>query len=151
MTDEGLIQPPQRLRELAQWQLGKVAALGARFTASRMPAGGRSDFAVLATLDEYGPLSQADLGRRLGLDRNDISVIITRLSSAGHVDRQADPTDGRRNTVTTTAKGLRHFAELQGHADAVTDELLAALDADERARLTALLTKVLDGHAPQPA
>ena len=152
MTDDDQrIHPPARLRALASWQTGKVSALGARLTAPRMPLGGRADFAVLAALDEYGSLSQAELGRRLGLDRNDVNAILNRLQPRHHVDRQPDPEDRRRNVVTLTEAGRRHLDELQAHADAVQEELLKGLDADERLQLQALLAKLLSSHQPQPA
>jgi DNA-binding MarR family transcriptional regulator len=152
MTDDDQgIRPPARLRALASWQTGKVATLGARLTAPRMPLGGRADFAVLAALDEYGPLSQAELGRRLGLDRNNINVILNRLQPTLDVEREPDPADRRRNVVTLTEAGRHHLEELQQHADAVQDELLRGLDPDERRQLQSLLAKLLDSHKAQPA
>ncbi|HEY1822864.1 MAG TPA: MarR family transcriptional regulator [Trebonia sp.] len=150
IDDDGL-QPPARLRRLTSWQASKVSTLGARMTARHMPLTARSEFAVLAALEEYGALSQAGLGRRLGLDRNEVSGIVTRLEHDHHVDRQADPSDRRRNVVTLTAAGRRRLEEIQQHADAAQDELLAGLDAAERRQLRALLAKLLDGHRPQPA
>ncbi|KUM99774.1 hypothetical protein AQI95_36710 [Streptomyces yokosukanensis] len=144
-------QPPARLRGLASWQANKVSTLGARLTAQRMPLSARADFAVLAALEEYGALSQAEIGRRLGLDRNDVSGILNRLESDRQVDRQADPANRRRNLVTVTAAGRRHLEELQQHADAVQAELLAGLDTAERRQLQSLLAKLLDSHKPQPA
>lgn len=152
MTDDDPgIRPPARLRALASWQTGKVSTLATRLTAPRMPLGGRADFAVLAALDEYGPLSQAELGRRLGLDRNDVNAILNRLQSSRRVDREPDPTDRRRNVVRSTAAGRQHLGELQQHADAIQDDLLRGLDPDERRQLQVLLAKLLDSHQTQPA
>src|SRR5215472_9837110 len=148
--DDGL-QPPARLRTLASWQANKASILGARMTARHMPLTARSDFAVLAALEEYGALSQADLGRRLGLDRNEVSGIVTRLARGRHVNRQADPADRRRNVVTLTAPGKRHHEEIQRHANAAQDELLAGLDPAERRQLNELLAKLLSSHRGQPA
>ena len=145
------IQPPQRLRALVSWQAGKVATVGTRLTARVMPLGARADFAILAALEEYGPLSQAELGRRLGLDRNDVSTILARLLAARHVTRGPDAADPRRNRVASTEAGLRYLGELQQHADVVQGELLAGLDERERARLIALLDRVLNHHPAQPA
>ena len=142
-TGDAGLQPPARLRRLASWQANKVSILGARMTARHMPLTARPDFAVLAALEEYGPLSQADLGRLLGLDRNDVSEIVTRLANGRHVDRQADPTSRRRNVVTITASGKRYLEEIQRHADAAQDELLAGLDPVERRQLNKLLAKLL--------
>ncbi|MGH3417385.1 MAG: MarR family winged helix-turn-helix transcriptional regulator [Actinocrinis sp.] len=145
------VQPPARLRGLASWQVSKASTLGARLFARRMPLGARTDFAVLAALEEYGPLSQADIGRRLGLDRNDVNGVLTRLDDGGRVDRQPDPADRRRNVVTSTDAGTQYLDELQRYADAVQDELLTALTPAERRHLQALLGKLLDGHNAQPA
>jgi len=148
MTDIG---PPAALRNLASWQASRVATLGARLTGARMPLEARSDFAVLAALDEYGELSQADLGRRLGLDRNNVNGIVTRLERDGRIERGADPADRRRNIVAITEAGLTHLGRLQTLATEVQDELLAALGAPDRERLRALLEKVLASHPAQPA
>ncbi|MBW8799085.1 MAG: MarR family transcriptional regulator [Streptomyces sp.] len=145
------VQAPARLRALTSWQANKVSTAGARMTARHMPLTARADFAVLAALEEYGPLSQADLGRRLGLDRNDVSGIVKRLESGGHVDRHADPEDRRRNVVTVNRAGLHHLDELQSHADQAQAELLAGLNADERRQLHALLAKTLEAHRHEPA
>jgi DNA-binding MarR family transcriptional regulator len=149
-TEEGL-RPPARLRELASWQTGKVATLGARLFARHMPLGARADYAVLAALEEYGPLSQAGIGRRLGLDRNDVNGILNRLQDRRQVERQADPADRRRNLVTLTSAGQQYLDELQRYADTVQDELLAGLGPAEQRQLQALLAKLLGAHQPQPA
>jgi len=152
VTDgEKRIRAPLRLRALASWQAGKVATLGTRLTAQHMPLSARSDFAALAALEEFGPLSQADIGRRLGLDRNDVNGILTRLDSQGRVDRRPDPADRRRNIVTLTDAGHRYLNALQHKADAVQAELLAGLGTAEQRQLEVLLDKVLASHRPQAA
>lgn len=150
-TGDDVLQPPARLRRLTSWQANKVSTLGARISGRHMPLTARSDFAVLAALDEYGPLSQADLGRRLGLDRNDVSGVVTRLASGHHVDRQADPASRRRNVVTLTASGRQYLEEIQRRADAAQDELLVGLDPAERRQLNELLAKLLSSHRGQSA
>jgi MarR family transcriptional regulator, lower aerobic nicotinate degradation pathway regulator len=145
------IQPPLRLRSLVSWQANKVATLGARLTARHMPLNARTDFAVLAALEEYGPLSQAELGRRLGLDRNDISTVVGHLHRDGALQRRPDEADPRRNLVTVTDSGLRYLAELQEHADVVQRDLLAGLDEPQRRQLVDLLNQVLAHHPGQSA
>lgn len=145
------LRPPARLRALTSWQASKLSTIGARMTARRMPLTARSDFAVLAALEEYGGLSQVDLGRRLGLDRNDVSGIVTRLQAGGHIERQADPEDRRRNLVNINQSGVRYLEQIQLNADEAQAELLSGLDADERRRLHALLNKTLEAHRQEPA
>lgn len=143
--------PPQALRTLVSWQAGRLATIGARLTSARMPLEARSDFAVLAALDENGALSQAEIGRALGLDRNNVNGIVVRLEGDEAVTREPDPTDRRRNVVTITAAGRVRLAEIQVLADAVQDELLAALSTKERKDLIHLLDRVLSVHGVQSA
>lgn len=143
--------PPERLRRLVSWQSNKVGTLGTRLTAGRMPTSARPDFAVLAALEEFGDLSQAAIGRRLGLDRNDVNGIVNRLEGDGRVTRETDPDDRRRNIISVTTVGRAHLDTLQAHADEVQDALLVALSRREREQLITLLDKVLAGHGPQPA
>jgi len=145
------LRAPARLRALTSWQASKVSVLGARMIGRHMPLSARPDFAVMAALEEYGELSQADLGRRLGLDRNEVSGIAARLERGQYIARHADPANRRRNVVTLTASGQRYLEEIQQHADAAQDELLAGLSAAERRQLNELLAKVLGSHRPQPA
>jgi MarR family transcriptional regulator, lower aerobic nicotinate degradation pathway regulator len=144
-------RPPARLRALASWQAGRVAILGTRMIARHMPLSARAEFAVLAALEEYGELSQADLGRRLGLDRNEISGIAGRLEQGEYIDRHVDPDNRRRNVLTLTAAGRRYMEDIQRRADAAQDELLVGLTEAERRQLNQLLTKLLSSHRPLPA
>jgi MarR family transcriptional regulator, lower aerobic nicotinate degradation pathway regulator len=139
------------LRHLVSWQAGRVATIGARLTAQHMPLEARSDYAVLASLDEYGPLSQADLGRILGLDRNNVNGIVVRLDKDGMITRSPDPSDRRRNVVTVTRGGQSRLSELQELARRVQRELLAGLNETERDDLVRLLDRVLANHPAQPA
>ena len=150
MTDDDETRPPARLRALVSWQVNKVNVAGTRLTGSRMPATGRSDFAILATLEEYGPLSQADLGRRLGLDRNSINGIATRLDGGGCIVRATDPSDRRRNIVAITPAGRQYLEELQAETDAAQAELTANLSAAEKEQLRGLLAKLLEAHPTSP-
>jgi DNA-binding MarR family transcriptional regulator len=149
MSDE--MAAPARLRSLASWQAGRVATIGARLTAARMPLEARSDFAVLAALTEFGALSQADLGRRLGLDRANVNGIVTRLERDGLLQRSPDAEDRRRLLLTPTPEGSSRLDDLEHRAHQVQDELLAPLDDHEREQLRLLLDKVLDAHPAQPA
>lgn len=98
--------------------------------------------AVLAALVDFGPHVQRELASRLGIDRSDIVKIIDELGAAGLVDRARDLTDRRRVTVTVSPAGRALLDHIEADATAVQDEVLAPLNARERARLTALLARV---------
>lgn len=99
-------------------------------------------YRLLAGLEQHGPSSQAELGRATGLDRSDVVATLDDLVAWGLARRDPDPTDGRRNIVSPTDAGSARLEQLQLVLDSVQDEVLAALDADERRRLLVLLRKL---------
>src|SRR5258705_4994816 len=101
---------------------------------------------MLAALDEFGPSSQADLGRCTGIDRSDVVAAVNAMVERGFVQRSPDPSNGRRNIVTITAAGKDHLKNLSALLGDAQDELLRPLSAAERKTLAALLSRVLDGR-----
>ena len=67
----------------------------------------RPHFTVLVALDEYGPSSQASLGRRLGIDRSDMAAVVAELERDGLIARARDANDRRRNVVTLPPRARR--------------------------------------------
>jgi DNA-binding MarR family transcriptional regulator len=102
---------------------------------------------LLAALEEFGPASQAALGRRTGIDRSYVVEAVNKLADRGLVERTRDPEDRRRNIITITPGGVRQLRRLDGVLAGIQDELLAPLSADERDELARLLRQVLDHHA----
>ena len=136
---------PARLRVLPTWLLGQAALQGHRIGAETLGAVGahRSHYAVLTALEEFGPASQAALGRRCGIDPSDMVALMARLTGDDLVERQPDPADRRRNVVSITAAGRRRLDVLAAAADAAQDALLEPLSAEERTTLVDLLTRVV--------
>lgn len=98
--------------------------------------------AVLAATAEYGPVTQADLGRRLAVDPKDMVGILNHLQQTGLVLRTPDSTDRRKNAITVTSEGEAVSARCGALAEAANAELLAPFTLDEQNQLTALLTRV---------
>ncbi|WP_250006382.1 MarR family winged helix-turn-helix transcriptional regulator [Actinoplanes sp. M2I2] len=101
-------------------------------------------YAVLATLDEFGPASQAQLSDRTRVYRSDLVAVLNELADRGQVDRAPDPADKRRNLVRITTAGRRQLRRLDKILAAVDDEVFAPLDPAQRAQLTDLLTILVD-------
>ena len=136
------------LKELPSWLLTQSALQAQRIISEAFAAGNARGYhyRLLATLTEFGPASQASLGRRTGIDRSDVVAAINELTAQGFVERTPDPTDGRRNIITITPAGRRQHQNLETLVRAAQDTIFAPLTPPERAQLTALLTKVLTHH-----
>lgn len=103
-------------------------------------------YRLLATLEQFGPASQATLGRRSGIHLSDMVATVNELTDRELVERAPDPADRRRNVISLTATGKRHLRRLEKRLAETQDELLAPLSAEERQRLTELLTRLLEHH-----
>ena len=99
-------------------------------------------FRLLAALDQYGPASQADLGRHTGIDRSDVVATLNDLAGTGLVRREPDPADGRRNIVTMTTRGASALERLDAVVDGIQTTVLAPLNASERKTFVRLLSKL---------
>lgn len=140
-------EAPDRLRRLPSWLLNHLASRANRLVSARLDrAGRRSDYAVLASLEESGPASQAELARRLAIDRGDLVGIINRLGEKGLAVRRPDQRDRRRNAITITDDGRRTLTCLELHIEAAQEELLAPLRPAQRVELLALLKTLIDHH-----
>lgn len=140
--------PPARLWRLPSWLLTHVTGRSYRLVVEHLgSANQRTDYAVLAGLEEFGPLSQATLGRRLGLDRSDIVALLNRLEGDGLAIRKPDRSDPRRNAVRITRSGSRTLRRLDGRVDAAQDALLEPLTTTERQQLVDLLQRLMEHHS----
>lgn len=140
---------PARLRSLPSWLINQISITAHHLVSARMAEVGahRYQYSMLVALDEFGPASQAALGRRVGLDRSDVAAAVTELAERNLVERAADPLDRRRNVVRVTADGLSRLRELDDIVGAAQDELMAPLSGEEREQLVRLLARLVDHHA----
>lgn len=141
------VAPSQRLWRLSSWLLNNAASRANRLVSHFGGPGVRIRYAVLAGLDEFGPISQAELGRRLGIDRSDIVGVLNDLEYEGFALRAPDPEDRRRNAIQITTDGSLALHALDGQIDAAQAALLEPLTADERVQLDRLLQQLLRHHA----
>jgi MarR family transcriptional regulator, lower aerobic nicotinate degradation pathway regulator len=144
---------PVRLRSTPSWLITQIATHAGRLVSEAFAAAGarRYHYALLAALAEFGPASQAALGRRCGIDRSDVVAAINELAERDQVVRTPDPADRRRNIITITAGGVGQLERAGRGLSGVQDALLAPLSAAERDELTRLLARVLDHHRGRDA
>jgi DNA-binding MarR family transcriptional regulator len=142
---------PARLRKLPSWLINQAAIPVNRLVTEALASVGtrRHHYALLTTLDEIGPESQAVLSDCSAVDRGDMVSAVDELVERGLVARTPDPTDRRRNVVTITPAGRRLFRKLDRLVARIQDQWLAALSVDEREQLVLLLTRLVDHHAKE--
>ncbi|RKN45044.1 MarR family winged helix-turn-helix transcriptional regulator [Streptomyces hoynatensis] len=139
---------PDRVKDRPTWLISRVyarssALLGAGFEARGNGLRGYH-YRLLAALEQWGPASQADLGRDTGIDRSDVTAALTELESRGLVERRVDPRHKRRNIVTITPEGVQQLAELDTVIGGVQEELLAPLTGSQRRQFLALMSRLLE-------
>lgn len=137
---------PGRLRGSPGWLLGQ-ASLGARRALGEVfDAAGlhRSQHALLACLEEFGPLDQTSLSERTGLDRSDVVRWIDDLGRRRFVAREQDLEDRRRNLISITGRGSSLLGSLDAGLAEAEARFLQALSEAERRQLTRLLQRVVD-------
>jgi DNA-binding MarR family transcriptional regulator len=134
----------EHIQSLPTWLVGRVAARGRELVADAIAAEGLKlvQLAVLAATADYGPVAQADLGRRLAVDPKDMVVILNHLQEAVFVLRTPDPADRRKNAITITPEGEAVLARCVALAESANAELLAPLSPTEQRQLTAQLSRV---------
>lgn len=139
---------PARWEGLPSWLLTQTASHAQRLVAEGFSSVGVRGYhyRLLATLEEFGPASQAALGRRSGIHLSDMVATVNELADRKLVERAPDPADRRRNIISLTAAGKRQLRRLEKQLAQTQDELLAPLSPEERQRLTQLLSRLLDHY-----
>lgn len=140
---------PAALTQKPTWLISEVSRVAHRLLTNKLATAGSRGYhyRVLAALQEFGPASQANLGRHTGMDRSDVVASVNELASRGLVDRSPDPADRRRNIITITQAGTAHLRRLEQLLADVQDQLAAPLSQAERHQLIRLLTQIMDHHA----
>ncbi|GAB2967519.1 MarR family transcriptional regulator [Streptomyces pseudoechinosporeus] len=142
---------PKRLAAKPSWLITQLAVHARRLVFDGFTAAGARGYhyRILAALHEFGPASQADLGRRCRIDRSDVVAAVNELVEQDFVVRAPDPDHGRRNKVTLTTGGARQLRCMDRVLDQAQDDLLEPLSPEDRQTLTRLLSRVLAQHEPQ--
>jgi DNA-binding MarR family transcriptional regulator len=139
---------PATLMGKPSWLISEVARLAHPLLTDKLATVGSRgyDYRLLAALAEFGPASQASLGRRTAMDRSDVAAAVSELVGRGLAGRAPDPADRRRNVISITPAGTAHLRRLEELLADVQDELLTPLSPAERQQLIRLLSRILEHH-----
>ena len=139
-------RPPRRLLNTPSWLLTQTAVQAGRLSREVFDelGAGRYHYAILCAVEEFGPCSQAEIGRRLHADRKDVAERVLELEDEGCLKRRADPADPRRNLVRLTTRGRERLLQIQDRLTVAQDQLVETLTPQEREGLIVALQKILD-------
>ncbi|HEU4568930.1 MAG TPA: MarR family transcriptional regulator [Marmoricola sp.] len=105
----------------------------------------KPQYAVLAALAQEPGLDQGSLAEAAVMTKTALAELLVRLEERGVVERRVCQADSRRRRVSLTATGADLLARAKPLADQLNAEILAPLDAAERATLLDLLGKLRAG------
>lgn len=98
--------------------------------------------ATLMTLQRRGTLSQADLGRAIGMEPANVHGLVARLKKLDLIVIEAHPNDQRQVRVNLSAAGTRSAAKLAQLSAQSAEETLRRLAPAERETLMELLSRI---------
>jgi DNA-binding MarR family transcriptional regulator len=105
---------------------------------------------ALSYLGDHDGAPQQELVDALCIDAKNVVLLLNELEDCGHLVRRRDSEDRRRHHVYITETGrqaLEHAAHVQ---EDIENDVLQALDAEERDSLRQLLTRALRGAETTP-
>lgn len=101
-----------------------------------------SQFGVLEALHHLGPLSQADIAKKILKSSGNITMVIDNLEKRGLVKRERDPDDRRSYAVRLTASGKKMIGEIfPRHAEQIIQGM-SVLSSAEQEMLGSLCRKL---------
>jgi MarR family transcriptional regulator, lower aerobic nicotinate degradation pathway regulator len=103
---------------------------------------------ALSYLGDHEGTPQQEFVDALCIDAKNVVLLLNELEEGGHLVRRRDAEDRRRHRVYITETGRAVLTRAAAAQQAVEDEVLQALDADERATLHRLLGQALRGAEP---
>jgi len=102
----------------------------------------RAQWMVLARLARRPGCSQTELADMMEMERATAGRLVDRLEENGLVRRKPDPTDRRVRRVFPTELATGQQAQMRAVADAIVDDALSDLNAEQRETLMTLMESV---------
>ncbi len=103
---------------------------------------------ALTLLRDHGSATQQGLAEALRIDASNLVGLLNDLERQQLLARQRDPEDRRRHIVAISDAGRSALQRAERKLAAVQDDVLGALNEDERDTLHALLLRAAGGQLP---
>jgi DNA-binding MarR family transcriptional regulator len=146
---------PRSLIDNLPFVLSKVGMYAKRDFEQHLGADGFTfrHHAVLASLAEFGAMTQRDISQRMHCDASDMVDIVDHLESRGFISRERNTQDRRRYDVTITNAGQKELQRQLAVSEQLTAEFFDGMSKRDREMLHDLLLRVFaihDERVPRP-
>ncbi|MCW3003814.1 MAG: transcriptional regulator, MarR family [Conexibacter sp.] len=101
---------------------------------------------ALTVLRDHGGGTQQGLAAALQIDRTNLVGLLNDLEATGLIARRRDAGDRRRHLVELTPAGEQRLREAECALAVAEDDVLGALDGEQRETLYRLLQQATAGH-----
>jgi DNA-binding MarR family transcriptional regulator len=108
-------------------------------------------YMTLGYIRDHPGTTQQEIESGLFLDANSVVLMLNELEAAQFSVRRRDPQDRRRHIVEITPAGRKALERADKAREALEDDMLAPLSAEERRTLRALIERVLAGVMQESA
>ncbi|WP_158437688.1 MarR family transcriptional regulator [Naasia lichenicola] len=122
-----------------EWRLAYVVGRANRRLQGATGGLSHGLLSALATVANRGPIRPADLAAAELVSAPSITRVIADLEARGLVERSSDPIDGRAYLIQVSEEGTAAVQRAREARAIAMADLLAELDAAERAAITAAL------------
>jgi DNA-binding MarR family transcriptional regulator len=138
-------RPAATIRDLLSYRIHRLAGALSRGAALRYRAGfgvTLMEWRALALLGDFAPMTLQALALQAGLDKSQVSRVVSGLVARGLVRRDPGRADAREVALSLTAAGRRVQQGLMAAARARDAAFAAALTEEERRVLDRAIAKL---------
>lgn len=137
--------PDGDIRDLFSFELQRLAGLSTRIAAlSIRPRYGITarEWRALAVLKYLGKVPLQELAKHSGLLKSQMSRTVSAMIERGHIEKTANPGDGRSILLCLSAEGLALSEQILDDSFERNEHMLSTLSQAERHMLIELLQRV---------
>ncbi|RPJ96012.1 MarR family transcriptional regulator [Rummeliibacillus sp. TYF005] len=100
---------------------------------------------ILDILESEGPMRPSSLAERLHVTTGGVTVLTTKLTKAGYINKTQNPTDRRASQLEITDAGHELLEAAHEHINSIVDRMFGMLTEDEIQSLKIIFSKCLLG------
>jgi DNA-binding MarR family transcriptional regulator len=147
----GVIDAPASLASDLCWLLSRASHnLTTEMTAALEDLDISPRFHMVLTTAMTGEHTQTEIARIVGLDKTTMVVTVDELEAAGLAERRPSSTDRRARVIAVTDAGKRLVKRADKVLDRVRDDVLGALEPEERQVFLDALGRLACGRLAEP-